>query len=456
MVDFSRRICSKFFGTNQRTRTYTPDLQRCKPVRWRVTQLARRVSTEKMDQRGAQVKSKSSYKLPRDSRGQGISELSPHQHRLEDSSCLDPETGRDTEPRALDRGLLAVEDGSLQEPQHPLPSVAEHQEQHHDGLPQSSLSEAMGMPALQENLPHHPGDLPGDPNLGLLRQQEHKVTAQVHDMVSRPGGSSQGRNDSQVGPDILPLPSSSYDHESSPEGETRGNTSCSYRAGMAVSVVVANPSRLAKGARDEAALLQGRDLHGVQELGAPLPEPADSSSHPGVDPELADFLSNHLATGTLKGYRGSFSKFSRYCADRGENPKNCSPDFIASYLKYLHDSGSQYSTINHARSAISKFHDGFNGTQAGCNKLVSMAVKAVFKLNPPLPRYSSTFDPSLVLNYLKNLPSNSELDLKLLSQKALFLLITSSICRVNSARLLGPQLLVYKVRVIYFKSPTLH
>ena len=412
-----------------------------------------------MDQRGAQVKSKSSYKLPRDSRGQGISELSaarrpgPHQHRFEDSSCLHLETGRDTEPRPLDRGLLAVEDGCLQEPHHPLPSVAEHQEQH-DGLPQSSLSEAMGMPALQENLPHHPGDLPGDPNLGLLRQQEHKATVQVHDMVSRPGGSGQGRNYSQMGPDILSPPSSSY--ESSPEGETSQNTSCSYRAGVAVSVVVANPAKLATGASDEAAPLQGRDRDGVQGLGAPLPEPTDSGSHPGIDPELDDFLSNHLATGTLKGYRGSFSKFSRYCADRGVNPKNCSPEFIANYLKYLHDSGSQYSTINHARSSISKFHDGFNGTQAGCHKLVSMAVKAVFKLNPPLPRYSSTFDPSLVLNYLKNLPSNSELDLKILSQKALFLLITSSICRVNSARLLGPQLLVYKVRVIYFKSPTLH
>ena len=83
-----------------------------------------------------------------------------------------------------------------------------------------------------------------------------------------------------------------------------------------------------------------------------------------------------------------------------------------------------------------------------------MAVKAVFKLNPPLPRYSSTFDPSLVLSFLKKLPSNPDLSLKLLSQKALFLLITSSISRVSSVRMLGPQLLVYKVRVIYYKSPT--
>ena len=263
--------------------------------------------------------------------------------------------------------------------------------------------------------------------------------------------SGQRRDDPPVGPSELPLPSSSPGNENSSEGETRPDPGCSYRTGMVVSVVVANPA--SRGAFDEAAPLQRGDLHGGQGPRAALPEPADSSSHPGLDPDLDDFLSNHLAPGTLKGYRGSFAKFSRYCADKGQNPKNCPPIFIASYLKYLHESGSQFSTINHARSAISKFHDGFSGTQAGCLKLVSMAVKAVFKLNPPLPRFTSTFDPSLVLNYLKNLPSNSELDLKRLSQKALFLLITSSISRVSSVRLLGPQLLVYKVRVIFTNLP---
>ena len=206
-----------------------------------------------------------------------------------------------------------------------------------------------------------------------------------------------------------------------------------HHSGVAVSVVVANPARYAAGATDEAAPLQGGDLHGGQQPRAPLPEPADSGSHSRVDPDLDDFLSNHLATGTLKGYRGSFAKFSKYCADIGENPKNCSPVFIASYLKYLHESGSQFSTINYARSSISKFHDGFSGTQAGCHKLVSMAVKAVFKLNPPLPRYTSTFDPSLVLNYLKNLPSNSELYLKLLSQSVIspdnLLYLQSKLCQ---------------------------
>ena len=57
MVDFSRRVCSKFLRPHPRTRTYTPDLQRCKPIRWRVAQLSRRVSTEEVVRGGTPVKS---------------------------------------------------------------------------------------------------------------------------------------------------------------------------------------------------------------------------------------------------------------------------------------------------------------------------------------------------------------------------------------------------------------
>ena len=64
---------------------------------------------------------------------------------------------------------------------------------------------------------------------------------------------------------------------------------------------------------------------------------------------------------------------------------------------------------------------------SGQNKIVCNAVKAVFRLIPPLPRYVATFDVTLVLDYLKSLPANPQLSLKLLTYKTLFLLTVASI-----------------------------
>ena len=77
-----------------------------------------------------------------------------------------------------------------------------------------------------------------------------------------------------------------------------------------------NPAGHVSGAPNEAATLQRGDLNGGQEPGAALPGPIDGGSHPGLDSELDDFLANHLAPGTLKGYRGSFAKFSIFVQTR--------------------------------------------------------------------------------------------------------------------------------------------
>jgi hypothetical protein len=82
-------------------------------------------------------------------------------------------------------------------------------------------------------------------------------------------------------------------------------------------------------------------------------------------------------------------------------------------------------------------------------------VRAVFRLKPPLPKYIATFDISLVFSHIKSLPSNSDLSLKLLSLKALFLLTDSTISRVSSVHRLGPDLLIYEVSFcILFKIVT--
>merc|ERR1712163_27745 len=96
-------------------------------------------------------------------------------------------------------------------------------------------------------------------------------------------------------------------------------------------------------------------------------------------------------------------------------------------------------TLNFHRSSISKFYVGIHRVPIGEHPLVCQAVKAVFRLRPPLPQYKSTFDIVPVLAYIRSLPTAS-ISLQLLSYKALFLTIYSSISRVSSMAGLAPSL----------------
>ena len=122
-----------------------------------------------------------------------------------------------------------------------------------------------------------------------------------------------------------------------------------------------------------------------------------------VSTNRPSFISQYLSTGTSKTYKSIFGRLQEFCSTKRHSAYSCSPEVILRFLKSLHDKGSSFSLINAARSAISKYHIGFKGTLAGQHILVYQAVKAVFRLNPPLPKYQSTYDIQWVFTHIKSL-----------------------------------------------------
>lgn len=66
------------------------------------------------------------------------------------------------------------------------------------------------------------------------------------------------------------------------------------------------------------------------------------------------------------------------------------------------------------------------------NPSVKKFMRGIFNLHPPTPRYSSVWDVSKVLSYLKTLGPVSEMSLKQLTFKAVALLALASVQRVQS------------------------
>ena len=161
-------------------------------------------------------------------------------------------------------------------------------------------------------------------------------------------------------------------------------------------------------------------------------------AYDNLDKDDVEFLSHHLSQSSSKNYSCMWKKFSSYCQDLNLDPYNCSPSSIVKYLRKLYNEGAQFRTINLVRSSISKLYLGFNGVPAGQHLIVKQALKAIFRLCPPLPRYTETYDANKVLIYIKQILGKNELlTLRLLSFKCLFLLSITSISRVSTMSSLG-------------------
>ena len=120
--------------------------------------------------------------------------------------------------------------------------------------------------------------------------------------------------------------------------------------------------------------------------------------------EARDLLDADVRKSTKKVYKARFLHFSRYCTDIGADPTTCAESVIVNFLTILRrEYGYLYQTISGYRSAISKFHVGFDGVPAGVSKNVKRITKAVFLEAPPIPKYADIWPASQLVDYLGTL-----------------------------------------------------
>lgn len=104
-----------------------------------------------------------------------------------------------------------------------------------------------------------------------------------------------------------------------------------------------------------------------------------------------------------------------------------------SFLQNIIDTSSvTYGTFNTHRSGLALIHPGILSD----NPIISRFMKGIKRLRPPQPRYDSTWNPESVLNYIQDLPENSQLSLKMLSFKLVTLLALITAQRVQTISLI--------------------
>ena len=126
---------------------------------------------------------------------------------------------------------------------------------------------------------------------------------------------------------------------------------------------------------------------------------------------------------TTSAYFSAWTKWSSWCSQQvNVNPLSPSLTNVLDFLALQFHEGKEYRTVNVYRSALPAVLPLIDGHKAGSHPLVCQLLKGVFQLQPPQPRYATTWQVSKVVQYISSLGSNSNLSTKLLSYKLVGLL----------------------------------
>ena len=217
------------------------------------------------------------------------------------------------------------------------------------------------------------------------------------------------------------------------QGQSCGNTnsSCLAHTGLVPSASTfssATASTVATvGGSASSTAQPGVPPSEVQDEASRLGCVRKSLSDKGISSQATNLICASWTTGTEKQYQAVWKKWRGWCRERNVDSLQAHVSQVLNFLADCFGEGLSYSTLNSYRSALSSTLCPRDGTTVGCDPLVSRLLKGRYNLRPPLPRYSSTWDVSVLTQYLGTLFPLNSLSLKQLTLK------TVSLCALCSA-----------------------
>ncbi|CAK1601399.1 unnamed protein product [Parnassius mnemosyne] len=141
-------------------------------------------------------------------------------------------------------------------------------------------------------------------------------------------------------------------------------------------------------------------------------------------PEIAlDLMLASISDNTMKQYSSTYRLWWQFCIKNEVNTFEAPLSSIISFLVDLYENGASYGSINSHRSALSLLL----GNNIGSDERIKRLLKGIYRQKPSLPKYTSTWDPKTVLDYVSKWYPNNNISLTKLTKKMtiLFALCTS-------------------------------
>ena len=152
-------------------------------------------------------------------------------------------------------------------------------------------------------------------------------------------------------------------------------------------------------------------------------------------------------------YNSAWKKWHCWCIAREVDPLCPSLADITGFLAHSFDEGLEYRTINTYRYALSGVLPPMEGFPVGQHPLVVRLLKGILNLRPAMPRYQQSWDINVALDYMRFLPGNQVLPLKVLTQKLALLLALTAPKRSSELKLLDLRFMRILPEGVVFELP---
>lgn len=151
----------------------------------------------------------------------------------------------------------------------------------------------------------------------------------------------------------------------------------------------------------------------------------------GTPKAAIDVCLASITPSTIKQYDSGLRRWYQFCQSKSEGCFTASTPVVLEFLQEQYNRGVSYGTLNCYRSAVAQLL----GPSLAEDFRMRRFFKGVFQLRPNLPKYENTWDPLLVLNYLRTL-INENISLEQISYKLAMLLALVSAQRVQTLSLI--------------------
>ena len=141
-----------------------------------------------------------------------------------------------------------------------------------------------------------------------------------------------------------------------------------------------------------------------------------------ISPQASSLLLASWREKSGRTYDSLFGKWASWCVERDIDPISGDITGVVNLLADLFHQGYQHRSLCSYRSAISSVHEKVDGQPIGSHPMVSRLLKGAFHERPPQPRYSATWDVSVVTNHIVSLGDNQNLAFADLTLKLVMLL----------------------------------
>ena len=332
--------------------------------------------------------------------------------------------------------------------EHDYCSAYSRQTEHHRRLPESDFQGQQQLEAVSAGISKSAEDVSLDRGRSVCRSFEPS-SSKILELETRSTSRGRRRTDSGLEGDegirlsTLQVNSQSVKESSERESDFTPYRSCVASTGL-VPDVVEDADRAASA--DTSVTTSPHCSRWVSTSHVSEPEAGPSGlagiRGPVKGPELSadarDLVAKARSSGTIRAYKSGWQKFYRWCGQRQVNPFSCPVELVVNFLAEQ-QRFVLFGTLAGYRSAISHFHVKVDGVPVGKHPLVVEVMKGSFRDNPPVPRYTHTWDINIVLTYLQEMGPNAGLSQKELTLKLAMLLALVCRARGHELHAINPQ-----------------